>query len=185
VFKKFFGKKNDGFYMQIEDDAPAKVEAKAKPAATVVAAPPAVAATPTATVAAPVAVTATPTATIAVSTAVTATPTATVAAPAAVGATPTPLTPAEKKIADAEKAVAKAAAKAEKKAAKKAVDEKKVAAVASAAVAPAPALPPITNFATDYLIKPSSDSTRRRPGANMSKFLELAREAKIPVNIKK
>jgi hypothetical protein len=171
VFKKFFGKKNDGFYMQIEDDAPAKVEAKAKPAATVVAAPPAVAATPTATVAAPVAVTATPT--------------ATVTAPAAVAATSTPLTPAEKKIADAEKAVAKAAAKAEKKSAKKAVDEKKVAAVASAAVVPAPALPPITNFATDYLIKPSSDSTRRRPGANMSKFLELAREAKIPVNIKK
>jgi hypothetical protein len=171
VFKKFFGKKNDGFYMQIEDDAPAKVEAKVKPAATVVATPPAVAATPTATVAAP--------------TAVTATPTATVAAPAAVAATPTPLTPAEKKIADAEKAVAKAAAKAEKKAAKKAVDEKKVPAVAPAAVAPAPALPPITNFATDYLIKPSSDSTRRRPGANMSKFLELAREAKIPVNIKK
>jgi hypothetical protein len=171
VFKKFFGKKNDGFYMQIEDDAPAKVEAKAKPAATVVETPAAVTATPTATVAAPAAITATPT--------------ATVAAPAAVTATPTPLTPVEKKIADAEKALAKAAAKAEKKAAKKAVDEKKVAAVAPAAVAPAPALPPITNFATDYLIKPSSDSTRRRPGANMSKFLELAREAKIPVNIKK
>jgi hypothetical protein len=139
VFKKLFGKKNDGFYMQVEDDAPtAKVSAKAKPAATKV------------------------------------------AAPTAVAATATPLTPAEKKIADAEKAVAKTAAKAEKKSAKKAVDEKKVA-----AVAPAPALPPITNFATDYLIKPSSDSNRRRPGANMSKFLELAREAKIPVNVKK
>jgi hypothetical protein len=148
VFKKLFGQKNDGFYMQIDDAPTAKVAANAKPAATKVAAP----------------------------TAVTATPTAAVAAPAAA----TPLTPAEKKVADAEKAVAKTAAKAEKKSAKKAVDEKKVA-----AVAPAPALPPITNFATDYLIKPSSDSTRRRPGANMSKFLELAREAKIPVNVKK
>jgi hypothetical protein len=136
VFNKFFGKKNDGFYMQVEDNAPApKVEAKAKPSPAVTAAPPAADVAPTAV---------------------------------------------------AEKAVAKA----EKKSAKKAVDEKKVAPVApapvaSAPVAPAPALPPLTNFATDYLIKPSSDSTRRRPGANMSKFLELAREAKIPVNIKK
>lgn len=157
MFKKFFGKKNDGFYMQVEDDAPAKVLAKAKPSAVVAAAP---AAVPTAPIVAE-------------------------AAPAAVGEQAKALTPEEKKIADAEKAVAKAAAKAEKKSAKKAVDEQKVAAVASAPVAPAPALPPITNFATDYLIKPSSDSTRRRPGANMSKFLELAREAKIPVNIKK
>ena len=74
----------------------------------------------------------------------------------------------------------------QKKAAKKATDaEKKAAIPVPTPVAAAPALPPITNFATDYLIKPSSDSTRRRPGANMSKFLELAREAKIPVNIKK
>lgn len=158
MFKKFFGKKNDGFYMQIEDDAPAKVEAKAKPTATIAATP----------------------------AAVTTTPTATVATSAAVAATPTALIPADKKIADAEKAVAKA----EKKSAKKDVDAKKVALVApappvQAPVVPAPALIPITNFATDYLIKPSSDSTRRRPGANMSKFLELAREAKIPVNIKK
>jgi hypothetical protein len=138
VFNKFFGKKNDGFYMQVEDNAPAaKVAAKTKPDATAVVAP---AATPTATIAATADV-----------------PTAT---PAAV-------------------------AKTEKKSAKKAVDEQKVAPVAPAVVAPAPALAPLTNFATDYLIKPSSDSTRRRPGANMSKFLELAREAKIPVNIKK
>jgi hypothetical protein len=147
VFKKLFGKKNDGFYMQVDDTPTAKVPAKAKPAATV-AAPAAVAA-----------------------------PTATVATPT----TATAVIPADKKIADAEKAVAKA----EKKSAKKAVDAKKVASVAPAPVVPAPALAPITNFATDYLIKPSSDSTRRRPGANMSKFLELAREAKIPVNIKK
>ncbi len=171
MFKKFFGKKNDGFYMQIEDDAPAKVEAKAKPSPVVTPAPAVVATTPI--VADAAAVTAAPVAAAAV-------------APTAVGEKPQASTPEEKKIADAEKVVAKAAAKAEKKATKKAIDEKKVAPVVAAApVAPAPALPPITNFATDYLIKPSSDSTRRRPGANMSKFIELAREAKIPVNIKK
>ncbi len=153
--------------MQIEDDASApKVEAKAKPSAVVTPAPVAEAA-PAAVIAAPVAE----------------------AAPAAVAVTPSTavaVAPEEKKIADAEKAVAKAAAKAEKKAVKKATDgEKKAAVPAPTPVAAAPVLPPITNFATDYLIKPSSDSTRRRPGANMSKFLELAREAKIPVNIKK
>lgn len=165
MFKKFFGKKNDGFYMQIDDNPTEKVAAKAKPAVGAVAAPAAVVAAPTAPTAAPTNV-----------------PTA---APVAVVSKSTSLTPAEKKVADAEKEVAKAATKAEKKSAKKGVDEKKVAPVAADPVAPAPAPTPITNFATDYLIKPSSDSTRRRPGANMSKFLELAREAKIPVNIKK
>jgi hypothetical protein len=140
VFKKLFGKKNDGFYMQVDDVPTPKVPAKAQPAATVV------------------------------------------AAAAAVVSAPTEITTADRKIADAEKAVAKAAAKTEKKSAKKAAEEQKVVAVAPAPVAPPK---PITNFATDYLIKPSSDSNRRRPGANMSKFLELAREAKIPVNIKK
>jgi hypothetical protein len=177
MFKRFFGKKNDGFYMQIEDDAPTpKVPAKAKAEPAVE-----VPATPTATIAAPADV---PTVVAAAPTAVVA---ATAAAPTAV-AKSTLLNPVEKKVAEAEKAAAKAAAKAEKKSAKKAADEKKVAvaAVAAAPVAPAPAPPaPITNFATDYLIKPSSDSSRRRPGANMNKFLELAREAKIPVNIKK
>jgi hypothetical protein len=34
----------------------------------------------------------------------------------------------------------------------------------------------ITNFATDYLIKPSSISSRRRPGANMKQFMDMARQ---------
>ena len=44
----------------------------------------------------------------------------------------------------------------------------------------APAAPPITNFATDYLIKPSSNNSRRMPGANMRGFLDLARQVEKP-----
>ena len=75
------------------------------------------------------------------------------------------------------------AAKADKKSAKKAEAPKAVAAPAPVAVS-APAAPAITNFATDYLIKPSSISSRRLPGANMSGFLDLARQVKKPANIK-
>jgi hypothetical protein len=139
VFKNFFGKKNDGFYLQIEDDnaAPkpaAKAKAPAKPEP----------------VAAPVAVVATANESIPV-------------APAAT---------ADKK-----------AAKTDKKSAKKAEAPKAVAAPAPVAVS-APAAPAITNFATDYLIKPSSINSRRLPGANMRGFLDLARQVKKPVNIK-
>jgi hypothetical protein len=130
VFKKFFGKKNDGFYLQIEDDnAAPKPEAKAKAPAK-----PESVSTP---------------------------------APA-VAAVTTPVAPA---------------AKADKKSAKKAETPKKVEAPAPVAVS-APVAPAITNFATDYLIKPSSISSRRLPGANMNGFLELARQVKKPVNIK-
>ncbi len=133
MFKKFFGKKNDGFYLQVEDDnAASKPEAKAKAQAK-----PESAAIPTAPVA--VAKEATPVA---------------------------PGTPADKK-----------AAKVDKKTAKKVAEPAPI-------VASAPAAPAITNFATDYLIKPSSSSSRRLPGANMSGFLELARQVKKPVNIK-
>jgi hypothetical protein len=137
VFKKFFGKKNDGFYLQIEDDnAAPKPEAKAKAPAK-----PESVSTP---------------------------------APA-VAAVTTPVAPAA--LAD------KKPAKADKKSAKKAETPKKVEAPAPVAVS-APVAPAITNFATDYLIKPSSISSRRLPGANMNGFLELARQVKKPVNIK-
>jgi hypothetical protein len=125
VFKKFFGKKNDGFYIQLEDadaKSTAKDPAKSEPAETVTA--------PTA--AAPA-----------------------VAVPAA-------------------KADAKPA-KTEQKSVKKAETPK----VEAAPVAAAPA-PVITNFATDYLIKPSSNSGRRRPGANMRQFMDLARQIDKP-----
>jgi hypothetical protein len=147
VLKKFFGKKNDGFYLQLEDeDASSKPEPKAKakleavapvPAANVAVKPESVTPAP---VAAPVA--------------------ASVAAPAA----------------KAEQKAVKNDKKSDKKVAKKVEAPK----VAPAPVPTAPAAPPITNFATDYLIKPSSNSSRRRPGANMNKFLELARQTDKP-----
>jgi outer membrane biosynthesis protein TonB len=37
---------------------------------------------------------------------------------------------------------------------------------------------PVVNFATDYLISMSSTNGRRRPGANMNSFLEMARQMK-------
>jgi hypothetical protein len=136
VFKKFFGRKNDGFFLQLEDkDASSIPEAKAKPAA---------APTPA------------PTATVAKEA-----PVATSAVPAAVAAK-----------------VDKKAAKADKKSAKKAETPKVES--APAPVVTAPPAPPITNFATDYLIKPSSTSSRRLPGANMRGFLELARQVDKP-----
>jgi hypothetical protein len=146
--KKLFGKKNDGFYLQLEDDKAPKPAAKTK-----VESKPAPAASPTAAVveAAPV-------------------------APPAVAAT-TPTAPAAKSDVKAEAA----AAKAEKKSVKKAEAVPAPAPV----VAPAPAAPPITNFATDYLIKPSSTSTRRRPGANMNSYLDMARQATKQAPFKK
>jgi hypothetical protein len=146
VFKKFFGKKNDGFYLQMEDEKvpqkpAAKAPAKSEPVATP--APTAVAVTPPAA-----------TAVVAVETA--------------------PAAKTDKKAAKA----AKKSAKVDKKAPKQAEVPTPVV------VAPAPPVPAITNFATDYLIKPSSRSSRRLPGANMNGFLELARQVKKPANIK-
>jgi hypothetical protein len=124
VFKKFFGKKNDGFYLQVEDDnvqTQSEAQAAAKPAA--------------------------------------------VAAPAA-------------DVAASTVTEVKSAPKSAQKA-----KQSKVAATPAPAT-PAPAAPAITNFATDYLIKPSSISNRRLPGANMSGYLDMARQVKKPVNIK-
>lgn len=71
--------------------------------------------------------------------------------------------------------------KAEAKAKPEAKPETKVA------VAPTPVAKPATpvveqsaTFAPDYLIAPNSASSRRRPGANMSYFLNLAKQAKTP-----
>jgi hypothetical protein len=140
-FKKLFGKKNDGFFLQLEDeDATSKPAAKAKdsaPASVVVAAEPVPAAT-------------------------------TIAAPATGAAVDTKAAKAEEK-----------AAKAAKRTAGKTAEAPTVVAVAPVA-ASAPTAPAITNFATDYLIKPSSISGRRMPGANMKGFLDLARQVEKP-----
>lgn len=144
MFKKFFGKKNDGFYLQLEDE-----QASSKP------------------------------------TAKTKTPDPAPAKPEPV-ATSTPPVAAVKEaapVAPATKSVAEPAATVEKKSVKKAQTPKKVEAPAPVAVT-APVAPPVINFATDYLIKPSSNSSRRQPGANMNGFLELARQVKKPANFK-
>lgn len=151
--KKLFGKKNDGFYLQLEDDDKApKPAAKAK-----VESKPAPAASPTAAV-------------------VEAAPVAPAPAVAAIAQT----APAAKSDAKAEPEVAKTGKKSVKK-----TEAKKVEVAPAPVAAPAPAAPPITNFATDYLIKPSSTSTRRRPGANMNSYLEMARQATKQVPFKK
>jgi hypothetical protein len=142
VFKKFFGKKNDGFYLQLEDE-----QASSQPAAK------------------------------------TKTPDPAPAKPEPV-ATSTPAVAAVTQtapVAPATKSVAEPTAQADKKSAKKAETPKVEVKPAPVAVAPAA---PITNFATDYLIKPSSSSSRRLPGANMKGFLELARQVQKPANFK-
>lgn len=58
----------------------------------------------------------------------------------------------------------------------------KTAEAAPAPAAPKPAAPPTEkNFATKYLVQTNTMS-RRRPGANMSGFLEMARQAKVPIS---
>jgi hypothetical protein len=168
-FKKLFGKKNDGFFLQLEDeDATSKPEAKAKAKAKESAQPVATPVAVQAAVAAP---------------AVIVTPEAAAVAPSAVVTTAAPATgtaaPLDKKAAKAEEKAAEKAAKAAKRAAGKTEAPKVVTAPAPVA-APVPAGPAITNFATDYLIKPSSISGRRMPGANMKGFLDLARQVEKP-----
>jgi hypothetical protein len=140
VFKNLFGKKKDGFYLQLEDEqATSQPAAKAKTPAPAPAKPEPVAAVKEATAVAPA---------------------ATSAAPAA--------------------KVEKKSVKTEKKSAQK-VETPKVEAAPAKLV---PATPPVTNFAPDYLIKPSANSSRRLPGANMKGFLDLARQVQKPANIK-
>ncbi len=79
-------------------------------------------------------------------------------------------------------------AKTEKKSKKVSIKERKKAEKAKApAPAPAPApvakaspkLPAETAFASKYLI-PTNTNGRRRPGANMNAFLDMARQVKTP-----
>jgi hypothetical protein len=154
VFKKLFGKKNDGFYLQLEDE-----DATPKPAAKAKSAPPASKA-PDPVVAPP------------------AVPVATIQA-APVASTP---------VAQAAP-IEQEAKKSGKKSGKQAKTDKKAEEPKASVVAPvAPPVavePAIKNFATDYLIKPSSTSSRRRPGANMNGFLDMARQAKKQEPFKK
>jgi hypothetical protein len=141
VFKKLFGKKNDGFFLQLDDEgASSKPAAKAKEQDL---------AQPKVATSAPAV--ATPAAT-------------TIPAPAAIAPEP----------------VAKSDSKADSK--KVAKEAKKAVAVVKTPepVVAVPALPAISNFATDYLIEPADNSDRRRPGANMRGFMEMARQVEKP-----
>ncbi len=139
MFKRFFGKKNDGFFLQLSDeDAASKPVAKVKDSVA-----------PVSTPVAP-----------------------TVTAPATSTQNDAPAASANK----AEQKANKADKKVDKKSAKKAEETKTPIPVAVAA----PVVPAITNFATDYLIKPSSSSGRRLPGANMKGFLAMARNVEKP-----
>jgi hypothetical protein len=88
-------------------------------------------------------------------------------------------------VAEVEAAPAAEAPAQEKKTKKTSIKEK--AAKAEAPVAPAAPLPaPVAPkkpasavlFSPDYLIAPNSASTRRRPGANMNGFLDMAKQYK-------
>lgn len=92
-------------------------------------------------------------------------------------------TPVETKASPAAETVVEESPKATKTSIKdKKKDKKKAKGEATPAVEPAsiantaPAESTITNFATDYLIQPSSISSRRRPGANMKQFMDMARQ---------
>jgi hypothetical protein len=139
MFKRLFGKKNDGFYMQADESkAPAPVEkAAAAPTEKKVAA---------------------------------AVPVETPAPPATEKAEPVAEeSPKATKTSIKDKKKDKKKTKGESKAATPAIETELVATVSAAE-------PTITNFATDYLIKPSSISSRRRPGANMKQFMDMARQ---------
>lgn len=96
------------------------------------------------------------------------------AAPAqpAAAATEQPAKPSRKEAAAAAKAAKIEAAKAAR-----AAEEQKQ--VAKPAVAAKPQEPTPTTFADKYLM-PNGSNGRRRPGANMSSYLDLARQVKTP-----
>ncbi|MEA5553687.1 hypothetical protein VB713_22365 [Anabaena cylindrica UHCC 0172] len=71
---------------------------------------------------------------------------------------------------------AKAAAKAKPVATKVKAEPAKAAVKAEPAKAP---VPTETTFAPKYLV-PSSSNGRRRPGANMNTYLDMARQVKTP-----
>ncbi|AKG22707.1 hypothetical protein [Calothrix sp. 336/3] len=92
----------------------------------------------------------------------------------------------EKKVAEVEatiKEAVKETASSKSKKAKSSPAPKQTEKAVTPAPAPAPAAPKIpteTAFASKYLIQ--TNTPRRRPGANMSSFLEMASQAKIPNN---
>jgi hypothetical protein len=153
MFKKFFGKKNDGFYMQVDESvAPTITPSKA-------AEPKEVA--PQAKVVAPKAEPATESASQPEVT------TATVVADPTTEQT-------EQKTKSAKTSIKK-----NKKEDQKGKDKKEdKAAVQPEITTATPVAAAFSNFATDYLITPAVAGNRRRPGANMKGFMSMARDVK-------
>jgi hypothetical protein len=167
MFKGLFGGKkgNDGFYMAIDENEPS---------------------TPTTTVEAPAATPATPADVPAKKKGLFSfgKPKAEKTPPAAAATTvvteSTAPAATEAKAPPAKKG--KTSVKKSKKEAAAAAAEPVVATPVVAAVAEEPKT---VNFATDYLIAPSSISGRRLPGANMNGFLAMAKQVEKPANKKK
>jgi hypothetical protein len=132
MFKRFFGKKNDGFYMQAEESVAKAPEKKAPDKKE----------------------------------------------PVVVDVAPVAVPEKKEELVIAEAPTATKTSVKDKKKEKPEKSSKKAALATEAAVATTvvSAEPAITNFATDYLIKPSSNSNRRRPGANMKQFMDMARQ---------
>jgi hypothetical protein len=145
MFKNLFGKKNDGFFMQMDESKPAaaKVESQT-PEKTVEAVAPVQAAAVETPAEVPSA-----------------------AAPAEIVATPEPTKATKTSVKDKKKKKGQEGT---------AAQPPEPVAIAAPVAAPTQAF---TNFATDYLIKPSSNGSRRRPGANMKSFVTMAREVKV------
>jgi hypothetical protein len=137
MFKNLFGKKNDGFFMQVDESKSASV--KVEPAAKVEN-----------------------------------------VEKAEQKESIAPAHAAVKDVAQTADLAAEPTAKAKKTSIKEKKKETKAAEKVEAPLAAAPvAVAPLpTAFATEYLIKPSSNSSRRRPGANMKSFVNMAREVK-------
>ncbi len=170
MFNKLFGKKNDGFYMQIDESAPPQAEtpkteapktapAKAKfptfgkskdksqEAAATSAAPPATSSAATQT--------------------------------AVIVAEPAASDPAAKEQSESKAKSAKTSIKDKKdKSKKEKKAEEPIAVTQTPTAIPQPATPAITNFATDYLVTAAVAGNRRRPGANMKGFMTMARDVK-------
>ncbi|MBK1987844.1 hypothetical protein A0J48_009880 [Sphaerospermopsis aphanizomenoides BCCUSP55] len=91
-------------------------------------------------------------------------------------ATPTKPAAAKPEVATAPTSVAAPKAAAKAPTANKVEPAKAPAAKAEPAK---PQVPTETNFATKYLM-PSSSNSRRRPGANMNTYLDMARQVKTP-----
>jgi hypothetical protein len=153
MFKKFFGKKNDGFYMQVDESAPPKTESpkadKSKSqdiVAKTEAAPSkeSVATQLSATLAEPIAA----------------------------------IDPVAKDQSEPKAKSAKTSIKKEKKAEEPTTGGASEAIAVSKAISPEPVAPAFTNFATDYLVTPAVAGNRRRPGANMKGFVSMAKDVK-------